>query len=61
MHAYEQREREKQVDFMPFNCGEDRVGSSLPKLRAAFKTFAKIIKGKVNKCVCNWIPTAHHR
>ena len=26
------KEREKQMDFMPLNCGEDCVGSSLPKL-----------------------------
>ena len=27
------KEREKQMDFMPFICGEDRVGSSLVKIQ----------------------------
>ena len=30
-HTYKQRERE--TDFMPFNCGEDCVGSSLVKIQ----------------------------
>ena len=31
-NTHEQREREKQMDFMPFNCQEDRILSSLLKL-----------------------------
>ena len=31
IHTYD-KEREKQMDFMPFNCQEDRLQSFLPKM-----------------------------
>ena len=52
IHTYEQREREKRVDFMPFNCQEDCVRSSLPKNKSCFKIPSQRSLKPRQTCVC---------